>query len=62
MSFNKMGIGTKLVIFSLFIVLIGVVALGVTISNTMKISNSAKVIAAETEESSLLADFETSVT
>ena len=41
--------------------MIGVVALGVTISNTMKISDSAKVIAAETEEASLLADFETSV-
>ena len=61
MSFNKMGIGTKLVLFSLFIVLIGVVALGVTISNTIKISDSAKVIAAETVESSLLADFETTI-
>ena len=61
MSFNQMKIGTKLILFSLFIVLIGVVALGVTISNTIKISDSAKVIAAETEEASLLADFETTV-
>ena len=61
MSFNQMRIQTKLVLFSLVIVLIGVVALGVTISNTMKISDSAKEIAAETDEASRLADFETTL-
>ncbi|MCH7737196.1 MAG: HAMP domain-containing protein [Chloroflexi bacterium] len=61
MSFNRMKIGTKLVLFPMVIVLIGVAALGVTISNTIKISNSAKEIAAETEEASRLADFETTL-
>ena len=61
MSFNQMRIQTKLVLFSLVIVLIGIVALGVTISNTVKISDSAKDIAAETEEASRLANFETTI-
>ena len=41
MSFNKMKIKTKILLSFLMIVLIGVAALGLTVSNTMRISNSA---------------------
>ena len=54
MSFNKMKIKTKILLSFLMIVLIGVAALGLTVSNTMRISNSAKEIAEKTSISNRL--------
>ena len=58
MSLNRMKIRTKILAFSMVIVLIGVAALGVTISNTMQISASAKVVAEGMTESNHLVEFQ----
>jgi len=58
MSFNKMKIKTKILLSFLMIVLIGVAALGLTVSNTMRISNSAKEIAEKTSISNRLMEIQ----
>ena len=58
MSFNKMEIKTKILLSFLMIVLIGVAALGLTVSNTMRISNSAKEIAEKTSISNRLMEIQ----
>ena len=58
MSFNKMKIKTKILRSFLMIVLIGVAALGLTVSNTMRISNSAKEIAEKTSISNRLMEIQ----
>ena len=58
MSFNKMKIKTKILLSFLMIVLIGVAALGLTVSKTMRISNSAKEIAEKTSISNRLMEIQ----
>ena len=58
MSFNKMKIKTKILLSFLMIVLIGVAALGLTVSNTMRISNSAKEIAEKASISNRLMEIQ----
>lgn len=58
MSFNKMKIKTKILLSFLMIVLISVAALGLTVSNTMRISNSAKEIAEKTSISNRLMEIQ----
>ena len=58
MSFNKMKIKTKILLSFLMIVLIGVAALGLTVSNTMRISNAAKEIAEKTSDSNRLMEIQ----
>ncbi len=58
MSFNKMKIKTKILLSFLMVVLIGVAALGLTVSNTMRISNSAKEIAEKTSISNRLMEIQ----
>ena len=61
MSCNKMRIRTKIILSSLVIVQIGVVALGVTLGNTMRISSSAKDIAENKTDSNRLREIQRSL-